>query len=57
MQWGLKLKRGRPKTRWLDVLADDIRGNGLTIKDAQDRAKWTEKAPGPRKEAAGITLR
>ncbi|CAG9559617.1 unnamed protein product [Danaus chrysippus] len=32
--------RGRPKRRWLDVVQDDMRANGLHKKDAEDRAKW-----------------
>lgn len=52
-------KRGRPKKRWLDDLTDDMRENGLTIKDAQDHAKWTEKSPRAPKRSSrtGIMLK
>ncbi|KAJ8737028.1 hypothetical protein PYW07_000299 [Mythimna separata] len=32
--------RGRPRKRWLDVVKSDMRANGLTKKDVEDRAKW-----------------
>ena len=32
---------GRPRKRWLDVVMQDMRANGLTAKDAKDRAKWS----------------
>ncbi|CAK1598604.1 unnamed protein product [Parnassius mnemosyne] len=35
--------RGRPKKRWLDVVQDDMRANGLVVRDAEDRAKWRRK--------------
>ncbi|CAK1592911.1 unnamed protein product [Parnassius mnemosyne] len=35
--------RGRPKKRWLDVVQDDMRANGLDVRDAEDRAKWRRK--------------
>lgn len=32
--------RGRPKKRWTDQVADDMRKLGVTLEDAQDRVKW-----------------
>ena len=32
---------GRPRKRWLDVVKQDMRANGLTTEDAKDRAKWS----------------
>ncbi|KAJ8710818.1 hypothetical protein PYW08_009333 [Mythimna loreyi] len=50
-------KRGRPKRRWIDVVRDDMRVNGLTAKDAKDRAKWRSLSwkadPGHRGESQG----
>ncbi|KAJ8720044.1 hypothetical protein PYW07_012087 [Mythimna separata] len=34
--------RGRPRMRWLDVVKSDMRANGLTVKDVEDRAKWSK---------------
>lgn len=34
---------GRPKKFWFEVLKDDIRANGLTAGDAQDRVKRSRK--------------
>lgn len=35
-----KRPRGKPKRRWMDVVQKDIKDNGLSLEDAQDRAKW-----------------
>nr|XP_053621043.1 uncharacterized protein LOC128681268 [Plodia interpunctella] len=36
-------RRGKPKKCRLDVVKDDMRDNGLTTRDADDRAKWRRK--------------
>ena len=33
-----RMKRGRPKTRWLDKVKDDIKQKGLSADDVYDRA-------------------
>lgn len=33
-------RRGKLKKRRLNVVVDNMRANGLTIKDAEDRVKW-----------------
>ena len=33
-------KRGRPKSRWLDRVRDDIKEKGLSGKEVYDRATW-----------------
>jgi hypothetical protein len=35
--------RGRPYTRWLDRLKDDMRLSNLTCRDAADRIKWRNR--------------
>ena len=35
-----KRKRGRPKRRWRDCVADDMRKSGLSTENALDRRKW-----------------
>ena len=41
---GWRRPRGAPRTRWIDVVADDLRQLGFTIADAepiaQDRLQW-----------------
>ncbi|XP_047984428.1 uncharacterized protein LOC125224952 [Leguminivora glycinivorella] len=37
-------RRGAPKKCWLDVVGVDMRVNGLTKRDAEDRAKWRRKS-------------
>ncbi|KIH44030.1 hypothetical protein ANCDUO_25956 [Ancylostoma duodenale] len=32
--------RGRPKTRWLDRIEDDMRLLGLNVDDVFDQRKW-----------------
>lgn len=32
--------RGRPKTRWMDRIKEDMRNLKVTTEDAHDRAKW-----------------
>nr|XP_026496911.1 uncharacterized protein LOC113401253 [Vanessa tameamea] len=32
---------GRPRKRWLDVVKQDMRANGLPQDDVKDCAKWT----------------
>ncbi|XP_063392644.1 uncharacterized protein LOC134678124 [Cydia fagiglandana] len=50
-------RRGRPKKRWLDVVKEDMRANGLTTRDAEDRAKWSRRSrkadPGSSRPARG----
>lgn len=36
-------RRGRPKTRWLDVVRKDLSSCGVTESDTSNRAKWKEK--------------
>ncbi|XP_048004729.1 longitudinals lacking protein, isoforms H/M/V-like isoform X2 [Leguminivora glycinivorella] len=58
-------RRGAPKKCWLDVVGADMRANGLTKRDAEDRAKWRRKSrkadPGLRsaraEDATGKPLR
>ena len=38
VQW--VMKRGRPKSRWLDRVRDDINEKGLSGKEVYDRATW-----------------
>jgi hypothetical protein len=40
MEVGGKRRRGRPKTRWRDVIVKDMAAKGVTVVDAQDRIKW-----------------
>ena len=35
-----RMKRGRPKRRWLDKVNDDIKDMGLSADDVYDRATW-----------------
>ena len=35
-----KIRRGRPKRRWLDSIRNDLSERKLSGEDAQDRAKW-----------------
>ncbi|KAJ2943370.1 hypothetical protein O0L34_g12180 [Tuta absoluta] len=36
-------RRGRPKTRWLDVIRKDMSSCDVTEEDTSNRAKWREK--------------
>ena len=33
-----RMKKGRPKRRWLDRVSDDIKENGLSAEEVYDRA-------------------
>ncbi|KIH68269.1 hypothetical protein ANCDUO_01397 [Ancylostoma duodenale] len=35
--------RGRPKTRWLDSIEDDMRFLKLSVDDVYDRRKWRNR--------------
>ena len=37
-----KRKRGRPKRRYMDALAEDMKIAGVQEKDTQDRIKWKQ---------------
>ena len=41
---GWRRPRGKPRTRWLDIIAEDLNQHGVTVKDtellAQDRQYW-----------------
>ena len=40
MQVPGKIRRGRPKRRWLDSIRNDLSEKGLSGEDAQDRPRW-----------------
>ncbi|XP_067123187.1 uncharacterized protein [Centruroides vittatus] len=33
-------RRGRPRRRWMDLVAEDLRGKHLNVEAAQDREQW-----------------
>ena len=35
-----KRRRGRSKLRWLDGIRNDLSERGLSMEEAQDRARW-----------------
>jgi hypothetical protein len=36
-------RRGRPKTRWMDCVKDDMRVNGVSMEMTSDRREWKKK--------------
>ncbi|KIH42787.1 hypothetical protein ANCDUO_27224 [Ancylostoma duodenale] len=40
---GGRRPRGRPKTRWLDRIEDDMRLLGLNVDDMFERRKWRNR--------------
>jgi len=52
-----RIKRGRPKKKWLNTIEEDMRTTGVNVEDVGDRGKWRFLDEGGQPQIDGVKAR